>query len=89
MAVWHDSLTYLYVDTRNEQTEATDMYKFSISVDTMEPLEAIERRIWVNPIAHDANGARMIAKQHVSAVYPDLHIVRVHAWSRNPNEVRV
>ena len=27
MAVWHDSLTYLYVDTRNDQTEVNDMSK--------------------------------------------------------------
>ena len=64
-------------------------HKYSVSVDTLYPIDCTEKRIWLSPIAPTANAARTIAKQHVSAVYPDLHIVRVHAWSRNPDAVRV
>jgi hypothetical protein len=63
------------------------MFKYSVSVDTIEPMGAVERRVWVSPIARDVNGARTIAKQHVMAVYPDLHIVRVHAWTRGAEPI--
>ena len=52
MAVWHDSLTYLYVDTRNDQTEVNDMATLQAQAQAFK--QGLADRLQGKPmIAHD------------------------------------